>query len=63
MREEVKWGNIGGYVLIRYCMEVEFELLGQSMLPYIVAAVFKFILMAIVKYKKRNKNQQPFRSL
>ena len=44
-------------------MEVEFELLGHSMLPYIMAAVFKFILMAIMKYKKRNKKQQPFRSL
>lgn len=36
-------------------METEFELLGQSVLPYVVAVVLKFVLMALMKYKKGTK--------
>lgn len=42
---------------MRYRTEIEFEQLGQVP-PYTVAVVLKFILTAIMKYKKRTKNSK-----
>lgn len=47
---------------MRRCRDVVFELLRQLVLLFATAAVFKFILMALMKYKK-GQNQQPFPSL
>lgn len=43
---------------MRYRTEIEFEQLGQQVPPDTVAVVLKFILTAIMKYKKRTKNSK-----
>lgn len=37
-------------------MQTEFQLFGRSVLLHTMATVFKFILMAITKYKKGTKS-------